>query len=226
MNIVIFGPPGSGKGTQSKFLQEKFGFVQLSSGDLVRAEIAAGTETGKKIKDAVDRGAYASDDLIIGLFKKAYDPSQTGYIFDGFPRTVNQATVLDSMLADINQKIDCVFNIVISDESLKQRIVGRYSCATCGAIYNRYFNNPKTEGVCDVCQGTNFTTRSDDVEATLLNRLKTHHDVTTPVLTYYKARTDLIEIDGEQDVEAVKKQIESNVTKVLSKKQTVKCAHS
>ena len=225
MNIVLFGPPGSGKGTQSKFLREKFGFVQLSSGDLVRTEIAAATQTGKEIKAAVDQGTYPSDEVIINLVKKVYDSSRKGYIFDGFPRTVHQAIVLEAMLEELNQKIDCVFNIIVSDESIKKRILGRYSCNTCGAIYNRDFNPPQKEGICDVCAGTNFTTRTDDVEETILNRLKTHHDLTQPVLTYFKQKTDLIEIDGEQDVDTVNKQIESSVIKLLDKK-AVKCAHS
>src|SRR6516162_2787200 len=114
MNIVIFGPPGAGKGTQSKFLREKYGFVQLSTGDLVRAEITAGTDTGKLLKEIVGKGTLPPDEMIINLVMKVYDPCKKGYLFDGFPRTVNQAIVLVNMLAEFHQKIDCVFNLIIS----------------------------------------------------------------------------------------------------------------
>lgn len=226
MNVVIFGPPGAGKGTQSKYLREKFGFIQLSTGDLVRTEIAAGTETGKLLSEAVEKGAFPPDEIIISLVMRVYNPCQKGYLFDGFPRTVNQATVLEKMLAEFQQKIDCVFNLVISDECVKQRILGRYSCDTCGAIYNRYFKNPQKEGVCDVCQGTGFSTRIDDTEETIQNRLKTYHQITQPVLAYFKQGTEVIEIDGEQDADTIKNMLESSISKALSKKQTVKCAHS
>jgi adenylate kinase len=226
MNIVIFGPPGAGKGTQSKFLREKYGFVQLSTGDLVRAEMTAGTDTGKLLKEIVGKGKLPSDELIINLVKKVYDPGKKGYLFDGFPRTINQATVLVNMLAEFHQKIDCVFNLIISDETVKKRMLGRYSCKTCGAIYNRYFKNPHKEGVCDVCQGTDFTNRTDDTEEAIQTRLRTYDQITKPVLAYLKQKTEVIEIDGEQDFDVIKNQIESRVSKILSKEQGVKCAHS
>lgn len=199
MNIILFGAPGSGKGTQAKELVEAFGYKQLSTGDLVRAEIASGSTTGRLIKDAVDKGSFPSDDVIISLLDGAYDASTDGYIFDGFPRTLNQAQVLERMLAQKSQKIDLIIRLEAADGVIKKRILGRYSCKGCGAIYNKYFKPTKEENVCDVCQSSNFDIRSDDTAEAIELRLETYRAMTEPLLGHFEGNTKILTINGDQD---------------------------
>ncbi|MDP4840340.1 MAG: nucleoside monophosphate kinase [Alphaproteobacteria bacterium] len=199
MNIILFGAPGSGKGTQAKKIVETFGYKQLSTGDLVRAEIASGSTTARLIKEAVDKGSFPSDDVIISLLDGAYDASAEGYIFDGFPRTLNQAQVLERMLAQKSQKVDLVIRLEVADGVIKKRILGRYACKDCGAIYNKYFKPTKTEGVCDLCQGEHFDVRADDTAEAIEVRLETYRAMTEPLLAHFEETTKILTVDGDQD---------------------------
>ena len=211
MNVILFGAPGAGKGTQAKCLVETFSYKQISTGDLVRAEIASGSPRGQLIKEIVDGGSFPSDDIIIELLEGAYASSTQGYIFDGFPRTTNQAQVLEKMLAQKGQKVDLIIRLEVSDEVVKKRILGRYSCKGCGAIFNKHFHPTKEEGVCDVCQGTDFDVRSDDTEKAIQTRLETYRSMTEPVLCYFEGKTKILTIDGAQDVQSIFEEIKGEI---------------
>ena len=202
MNIILFGAPGAGKGTQSKLLTQDLGLYQLSTGDLVRAEIASGSETGQEIEKAVKVGKFPTDETIIGLMKACYESEnlhESGVIFDGFPRTVNQAKVLNEMLLEQHTKIHAVVVLDVDPELVKKRILGRFSCDQCGAIYNDSFKPLKEAGTCDECGGTQFTRRSDDTAEAIDNRLKTYKESTQPVIDFYTESHDIIHLDGSKD---------------------------
>ena len=212
-NIILMGPPGGGKGTQAKILEEKFGLVQLSTGDMLRAAVAAGTEMGKKAKEVMDAGKLVSDDIIIGMISDRLDADDTknGVILDGFPRTVAQAEALDDLMADKGLSIAAVIEIRVPDELLVERITGRYSCAKCGAGYHDSFQKPKVEGVCDKCGSTDFKRRKDDNAETVTERLKAYHDQTAPLLPYYDNKGLLKVIDGTQAIDTVTRQLEEAI---------------
>lgn len=195
MNLILLGPPGAGKGTQSKLLQNKFGIQQISTGDLVRAEIKVGSELGKKIKEIVDVGELPSDDLIMTLAMKAIDASEKGFICDGFPRTLNQAKILDKALLERAFQIDAVVEIVVDNSILLKRLTGRRTCEDCGAIFNIHFNSPQREGKCDRCGGS-LLTRSDDVEKAVEKRLSIYVERTAPLIDFYKSQGILHKVDG------------------------------
>jgi adenylate kinase len=205
VNLILLGPPGAGKGTQAKILEEKRGLKQLSTGDMLRAAIAAGTEVGKKAKAIMDRGDLVSDDVIIGIVSDRMDQSdiKNGVIFDGFPRTTAQAEALDKMLAGRNQKLDAVIEMKADDDALVRRISGRYSCAKCGQGYHDEFAQSKKPGVCDVCSGTEFTRRADDNEKTVRDRLAVYNKNTAPLVEYYKQKGNLRVVDGMAEIAAV-----------------------
>ena len=216
MNIILLGPPGAGKGTQAKILEEQHGLKQLSTGDMLRAAIAAGTETGLKAKAIMDRGDLVSDDVIIGIVSERMDrPDITaGVTFDGFPRTPAQAEALDSMLAGRKQKLDAVIEMKVDDEALVERISGRYTCAACGKGYHEKFAPTKTDGVCDSCGGTAFTRRPDDNEKTVRDRLQVYNKQTAPLVAYYGAKGNLHVIDGMADIAQVTGAIKAVLAKV------------
>lgn len=221
MNIILFGAPGAGKGTQAKRLVETFSYKQMSTGDLVRAEIASGSSTGQLIKKVIDTGQFTSDEVIIRLVEAVYDPSVQGYIFDGFPRTANQAQVLEKMLAHKGQKIDLIICLDVDDEVVIKRILGRYSCKECGAIYNKYFQPTQEEGVCDVCQSFDFDIRSDDTEQAIQTRLKTYHSMTEPVVQYFEGKTKTVSIDGSQDIQLIFDQIKDEIENCEKTRQAI-----
>jgi len=216
MNLILLGPPGAGKGTQAKILEEKHGFKQLSTGDMLRAAIAAGSEVGLKAKAIMDRGDLVSDDVIIGIVSDRMDkPDITkGVIFDGFPRTTAQAEALDSMLNGKGKKLNAVIEMKVDDEALVARITGRYTCAKCGQGYHEQFAKPKTVGICDNCGSTDFTRRADDNEKTVRDRLGVYNKQTAPLVSYYKAKGNLHVIDGMADIAEVTKAMEAIVGKV------------
>ncbi len=216
MNLILLGPPGAGKGTQAKILQDKHGFKQLSTGDMLRAAIAADTEIGLKAKAIMDRGDLVSDDVVIGIVSDRLDQPDVkkGVVFDGFPRTPAQADALDKVLASKGQKLDAVIEMKVDDEALVKRITGRYTCATCGRGYHEEFARPKKPGVCDVCGGTEFTRRPDDNEKTVRDRLAVYNRQTAPLVSYYQAKGNLHVIDGMADIAEVTKAMEAVVNGV------------
>jgi len=210
MNLIFMGPPGAGKGTQARMLAESQGYVQLSTGDMLRAAVAAGTEIGKKAKDVMERGELVSDEIVIGIISDRIDEPDcaNGFILDGFPRTVAQAEALDGLLTEKKQNLDGVIEIKANDEMLVERITGRYTCAKCGEGYHDLFRRPKVDGICDKCGSTEFLRREDDNEDTVRNRLKAYHTQTAPLVNYYGASGRLKSVDGMLEIDTVKQRIE------------------
>lgn len=204
MKIVLLGAPGAGKGTQCKSIVERYNLLHLSSGDILRQERAGGTELGKKAQDYMDSGALVPDEIIIEMMAKAIDKAPAaGFVLDGFPRTVNQATELDKALTSRGQKIDAVLNLEIEDQVVTKRITGRRSCPKCGAVYHIENLKPETEGICDK-DGTELVQRPDDTEQVLANRLETYHRQTEPLVDYYKKNSTVYDFDADRNPDDVK----------------------
>jgi len=211
MNIVLLGPPGAGKGTQAKRLEEKYGIVQLSTGDMLRAAVASGSPLGSRVKAIMESGRLVSDDIIIEMLaaRIAEPDCANGFILDGFPRTVPQAEALDRMLEAGDRRLDHVILMEVDEASLIERISGRFSCRTCGASYHERYHRPRIEGVCDVCGGTDLVHRADDRAEAVATRLAAYRNQTAPLLPYYRARGILRTVDGMADIEEVARQIEA-----------------
>ena len=208
MNIVLLGPPGAGKGTQAKRLEEQYGLVQLSTGDMLRAERKSGSELGRKVQAIMDRGELVSDDIIVELIATRIGQlGGKGFILDGFPRTVPQAEALDRMLREKGLRLDHVIEMTVDEPALIQRIAGRFSCAKCGASYHDDFNRPKVAGVCDGCGATEFVRRADDKPEAVKTRLDAYRRQTAPILPYYRAKGILQPVDGMADIDEVSRQI-------------------
>ena len=205
MNIILLGPPGAGKGTQAKLLELGRDMKQLSTGDMLRAAVAAGSEIGLRAKAIMDRGDLVSDEVILAVVgERMNQPDvKAGVVFDGFPRTPAQAEALDGMLAARGQKVDAVIEMKVEDEELVKRISGRFTCATCGKGYHDSFDKPKKDGICDVCGGTKFTRRADDNEKTVRDRLNVYNMQTAPLVNYYAKRGNLHSVDGMADIKVV-----------------------
>ena len=210
MNIILLGPPGCGKGTQAKRLESAHGLKQLSTGDMLRTAIAAGSEYGLRAKEVMDRGELVSDEIVVAIVSDRLDQPdvESGSILDGFPRNVAQAKALDEMLVEKGRKIDAVVEIRVDDEALVERITGRYTCDDCGKGYHDTFERPKVAGVCDKCGGTSFSRRADDNAETVRNRLSVYNEQTSPVVAYYGDSGVLKTIDGMADIDEVTEQIE------------------
>ena len=211
MNIILLGPPGAGKGTQARMLTERHGMVQLSTGDMLRAAVAADTETGRKAKAVMDAGELVSDEIVIGVVAERLDRPDVarGVVFDGFPRTAAQAEALDRLLTERDMALDAVISMDVDDEKLVDRISGRFTCAKCGEGYHDRYKQPETPGVCDVCGSTRFNRRADDNEATVRQRLVAYHADTAPLIAYYEGRGKLTRIDGMALIDEVAREIDS-----------------
>ena len=208
MRIVLLGAPGSGKGTQAKLLVEKYKIPQMSTGDLLRAEVAAGSELGKKAKAAMDSGQLVSDDVVLGMIQArlAKPDAKNGFILDGFPRNIPQAQSLDAMLARLGQPLQLALLVDVDTDVLMKRLTGRRTCGSCGAIYNIHFSPPKTSNKCDKCGGA-LQHRSDDNEQTVGSRLKVYQQQTAPLVNYYKAQGKLRTVRGVGAVGAIFKSV-------------------
>ncbi|RYH11512.1 adenylate kinase [Tropicimonas sp. IMCC6043] len=196
--LILLGPPGAGKGTQARMLEEKFGLVQLSTGDLLRGAVAAGTDAGKAAKAVMEAGQLVSDEIVIAVLKDRLgdDDVKNGIILDGFPRTTAQAEALDGLLAARGQKINAAISLEVEDDAMVERISGRYTCANCGEGYHDTFKKPEVEGVCDKCGGTEFNRRADDNAETVRSRLEAYHAQTAPLIEFYQARGVLKEVEA------------------------------
>lgn len=205
MNLILLGPPGAGKGTQSKWIAERRGLVQLSTGDMLRAAVKAGSDLGKQVKAIMDKGLFVPDDVVIGIISERIDQADcaNGFILDGFPRTLNQAAALERLLAEKNKKMDAVIDLKVDYNQLVERIVGRYACAKCGEGYHDRFKRPKVRGVCDVCNSTEFTRRDDDNAETVTTRLMTYYRETAPLIGFYFCLGTLRSVDGMAPIEQV-----------------------
>lgn len=210
MNLVMLGAPGAGKGTQAKRLEDMRGLVQLSTGDMLRAAVSAGTKLGRQAGGIMERGELVPDELVIGLISERMDQDEggAGFILDGFPRTIGQAEALDELLQSRGDAVDRVVVIDVQDDVLVGRITGRYTCANCGEGYHTEFKKPKVEGVCDRCGSTEFKRRKDDTEEVVRERLKAYHDQTKPLVGYYTAQGKVRTVDGMADISTVQKEID------------------
>lgn len=214
-NIILLGPPGAGKGTQAKKLEEERGMVQLSTGDMLREARTSGTEMGLKVAGVMDRGELVTDEIVIGLIaEKLETPAAGGFIFDGFPRTLPQADALGRLLAEKGTALDAVIEMQVDDAALVSRITGRFTCGNCGAVYHDVTRPPKVAGVCDTCGSTNMKRRADDNEESLKQRLMEYYKKTSPLIGYYYAKGQLSTVDALAEMDAVG----SAIAKVLDKK--------
>lgn len=211
MNLILLGPPGAGKGTQAKRLEQTRGLVQLATGDMLRAAVASGSELGREVKAIMESGALVPDAIIIDMIAEriGQPDCQNGFILDGFPRTVPQAEALDAMLAARGRKLDHVILMEVDEDTLVDRISGRFTCQNCGASYHDRYKRPRIEGVCDVCGSRDLVHRADDRMEAVKTRFAAYRNQTAPILPYYEDRGILRRVDGMVEIDAVTRQIEA-----------------
>jgi adenylate kinase len=209
VKLVLLGPPGAGKGTQAERIKSRYDLAHLSTGEMLREAVAAGTEVGRHAKDIMAAGRLVPDDLIIRLVEERIGEPDCagGFVLDGFPRTRGQAEALDMLLARHGQKLDAVVEIAVDDDALVERIAGRFSCASCGAGYHDEFKPTRTPGVCDACGSTELVRRPDDNAETMRARLRAYHDQTAPLLPYYRDKGLLVTVDGMAEIDQVTEEV-------------------
>jgi len=209
-NLMLLGPPGAGKGTQAKENASRHGLTQLSTGDMLRAAVSAGSEIGRHVKEIMAKGELVPDAVVIEIISERMDAPDCkgGVILDGFPRNLVQAAALDKVLEEKKRKLDAVIELKVDDNQLIQRIVGRFTCAKCGEGYHDRFKRPKVRGVCDICQSTEFTRRPDDNADTVSKRLMVYYRETAPLLGYYFCKGTLRSVDGMAPIAEVAKEID------------------
>ena len=210
MRLVFFGAPGSGKGTQARRLMEEYANPQISTGDLLRAAVAAGTELGKKAKNAMDAGKLVADDIVVGMIRDRLQHKDTrfGFILDGFPRSLAQAQALDQMLEKESQPLHLAILLDVDLGGLVKRLTGRRTCKLCGHLYNIYYSPPKKSGICDQ-DGGELIQRADDNEDTITKRLTVYQDQTAPLIDYYKKQNKFVSVNGEGKMEEIFKRIQA-----------------
>ncbi|RDC74560.1 adenylate kinase [Rhodovulum sp. 12E13] len=213
--LILLGPPGAGKGTQARRLEERFGLVQLSTGDLLRAAVAAGTEAGRQAQAVMEAGGLVSDDIVLAILRdRLADPDTArGVILDGFPRTTAQAEALDALIAETGQTVDAAISLEVEDEAMVARVSGRFTCAGCGEGYHDAFKRPAQEGVCDGCGATAFKRRPDDTAETVRARLDAYHAETAPLAAFYDARGQLARVDAMGAIDDVTEALGALVAK-------------
>ncbi|WP_435257917.1 adenylate kinase [Thioclava sp. FR2] len=216
--LILLGPPGAGKGTQARMLEEDFGLVQLSTGDLLRAAVAAGTEAGKKAKAVMEAGQLVSDEIVLAILKDrmAQPDVSKGIILDGFPRTAGQAAALDGLLQAAGQKVNAAISLEVDDEAMVGRVSGRYTCGSCGEGYHDEFKKPAVAGTCDKCGGSDFKRRADDNAETVRERLKAYHAQTAPLIAYYDGKGVLEKIDAMGAIADIRTGLGSIVKRVAA----------
>jgi adenylate kinase len=214
--VILLGPPGAGKGTQARMLEEDFGLIQLSTGDLLRAAVLAGTPAGLAAKAVMAAGSLVSDDIVLAVLqdRMAQPDVSRGIILDGFPRTDGQAAALDALLSRVGQKVTAAISLEVDDANMVDRICGRYTCTACGEGYHDRFKCPATAGVCDKCGGTSFQRRADDTAETVMTRLAAYHAQTAPLIAYYEGKGVLQRIDAMKDIAVIRGVLHSIVSRV------------